>query len=113
VRRTLLLLAAAPLVLAGCGDSGPDDEKVTPQSESMPTCSEVWVEGKVLPADYTGCVDEGGVLQVSQIKDCSSIDGSFTTFHQDFYAVLGQQIHSDVKSQEYKQAYGVCFGTDW
>ncbi len=112
MRRTLLLLAAAPLLLSGCGDSGSDDE-VTPQSESLPACSDVWVEGKVLPDDYTGCVDEDKVLQVSEIKDCTSIDASFTTFGQEYYAVLGQQIHSDVASEDYKQAYGVCFGTDW
>ncbi|MFN8195605.1 MAG: hypothetical protein U0R80_15140 [Nocardioidaceae bacterium] len=111
-RRTLLLLAAAPLVLVGCGDGG-SDEKASPASESMPACASVWVEGKTLPADYAGCVDADGVLQVSEIKECSSTDGSFTTFGKEFFAYVGQPIHTGLDSQDYQQAYGICFGTDW
>jgi len=114
VRRPLvLLLAAVPLLVAGCGDANPADPGVTPASESMPACGDVWVEGQTLPKDYQGCTDDKGVLQVSEIKKCTSADGEFTTYGDGFFAMLGEKISQGTASETYQQAYATCFGTDW
>lgn len=109
-----LLLVSVPLLLAGCGGgSNPADTGVTPASDSLPGCAEVWVVGERLPDDYEGCVDAEGTLQVSEIKDCTSAEGRFTTFGDNLFAMLGEEIHRDTGSLEYRQIYGTCFGTDW
>jgi len=114
VRRPLVLfLSAAPLLLAGCGDANPADPGVTPASDSLSACSDIWVEGQTLPKDYRGCTDDDGVLQVSEIKKCTSADGSFTTYGDSFFAMLGQKIGQGTTSEEYQQTYATCFGAAW
>jgi hypothetical protein len=108
--RPLLVLPVLLLALAGCADA----VEVTPKSESMPACADVWVGGDRLPADYEGCVDEDGVLQVSEIKQCTSADGSFTTYDGSYFALLGGTISdAGTSSQEYDALHAQCFGSDW
>lgn len=57
MRRGLLVLLAVSL--AACG-SGSDS-----QSNSPPSCSSVWVQGRDLPKSYNGCVDGSRRISVS------------------------------------------------
>lgn len=98
-------------LLTGCGDDGPI---ATPASKSMPDCSEVWVAGKTLPADYAGCVGSDGVLEASEIKKCSTAKGSFVSFDSDYFAILGGEISDEgTDSAAYNAAYLHCFGQGW
>jgi len=109
---SVLATIAAALVLGGCGaDHNPADPGATPKSESLPACHQIWVKGRTLPKDYQGCVDSDGVLQVSEVKQCPSSDGALTTYHQDYFALLGQKIDRGVDSTAYQQTYAICFGT--
>lgn len=108
----VLATIAAVFVLGGCGaDHNPADPGATPKSESLPACHQIWVKGRTLPKDYQGCVDSDGVLQVSEVKQCPSSDGALTTYHQDYFALLGQKIDRGVDSTAYQQTYAICFGT--
>jgi hypothetical protein len=104
-----VLVPVALTLVSGCGDDG-----VTPRSESLPACTDVWVAGGILPADYSGCVGDDDVLEVSEIRKCSSAGGSFTTFGGTFFAILGQEI-SDAGpgSAEYDRLHQECFATGW
>ncbi|HQR26559.1 MAG TPA: hypothetical protein PLP61_05915 [Nocardioides sp.] len=107
--RPLLLAPAAVLLLAGCGQQG----SVTPLSETLPGCSEVWVDGGTLPADYRGCVGADDVLEVSEVRKCSSAEGSFVTFDR-FFALAGGPISdAGTESATYQQLYQQCFRTGW
>lgn len=98
-------------LLTGCGTNGPI---ATPASKSMPACSEVWVAGKTLPADYVGCVGSGGVLEASEIKKCSTAKGSFVSFDSSYFAILGGTISDrGTASTAYTAAYQHCFGQGW
>ena len=102
-------LAALAALLTGCGDDAP-----TPASESLPSCDQVWVAGEDLPEDYAGCKDGDGVLQVSEIKECTKTDQRFTAYGDTYYAILGAPIHDDGQSSStYQELYAGCFGTDW
>ncbi len=107
-----LLVAGVALaaLLTGCGrDEGP-----TPVSETLPACDDIWVAGETIPEDYEGCRDEDGVLQVSEIKECTKSDDRFTTFGEEFYGLLGGAIRDDgLSSPSYDELYAGCFGTDW
>ena len=109
--RLLLTCVALAATLTACADSTP---VVTPKGETLPACDEVWVAGQTLPGDYEGCSDDEGVLMVSEVKKCTSIDGSFTTFGARYFAMLGGEV-SDAgqTSPEYDQAYTACFGSNW
>lgn len=104
-------LAWVPLVLAaGCGDG----DGYTATSERLPTCAEVWVAGQTLPADYEGCVGEDGVLEVSEIKKCSSSAGSLTTFDDTYFSLLGSEINdAGLSSPAYDALYRQCFPSGW
>lgn len=102
------VLLAATALLGGCGD---DPDEVTPKSETLPVCDDVWVAGNTLPEDYEGCKDADGVLVVSDVKQCTETDGSFTTFAARYYAMLGGEIHDDGQSSSgYATLYVACLG---
>lgn len=106
-------LLLATTALSSCGSDTPDHPGVTPKSETLPTCADVWVKGRLLPEDYAGCVDGEGVIQVSEIKDCTSDAGRFTTYDEKYYAILGSKIGFGLNSVGYHQAYTACFTGDW
>lgn len=108
-------LAAGCVVLAGCGGSAdPVDPGVTPLSDSLPACADVWVEGASLPEDYAGCVDDDGVLQASVSQKCTSVDGSLTTYADTYFVFQNGRVRAGgAEDPAYQQAYGVCFGAGW
>jgi hypothetical protein len=108
--RVALAAALVPL-LAACGSDKPD---VTPASESLPACADVWVAGETLAGDYEGCVDEDGVLNVPEIQDCTENDDQITTFDARFFSLLGGEISdAGFTSTDYDQVFASCFGDDW
>lgn len=111
--RLAAVLLLATMALSSCGSDDPQRPEVTPKSQTLPACAEVWVEGKVLPAGYEGCVDGDGVLQVSEIKDCTSDAGKFTTYDQKYFAIVGHEIGFGLNSPAYHEAYSACFTGDW
>lgn len=111
--RLLAVLLATPL-LAACGAS----TEPSPASETMPACAEVWQAGETLPADYAGCVDEDGSLQVSNAQACTadtSQDGqAFATFGTSLYALTDGEIHQGAfNTPTYDELYRACFGAQW
>ncbi|MFW6774700.1 hypothetical protein ACOACO_10480 [Nocardioides sp. CPCC 205120] len=48
---------------AGSGASGAPAD--------APACAEVWVVGGSIPADYEGCLDEEGTLEVAETTECT------------------------------------------
>ncbi len=107
-----LIVAGVALaaLLTGCGD----DEGPAPASETLPTCDDIWVAGETIPEDYAGCTDGDGVLQVSDVQECTKNDQQFTTFGDRFYGVLGGAIRDDgLESPSYAELYAGCFGADW
>lgn len=104
------MLAAVCLALTGCGN----ESAPPPLSETLPACDEVWVAGQILPDDYAGCRDGDGVLQVSEIKNCTKNDEQLTTYGDMFYALLGSKVYDDgVDSPAYDELYAGCFGASW
>ncbi|HEY6548181.1 MAG TPA: hypothetical protein VI589_09755 [Vicinamibacteria bacterium] len=101
----LLALVLALVPLAACGDQ--------PASETLPDCSDVWVDGRTLPEDYEGCMEDG-TIQVSETKKCSATEGSFVTFDEKHFAILGQEVSdAGVSSTEYQEAAQACFPGGW
>ena len=76
---------------------------------SAPACSDVWSEGTVVPADYTGC-EEAGSLQPLEATDCD--DGTaLTTFADEYFAVLGEKVQAGgPDSAAYADALKACQG---
>lgn len=85
--RGTLSVNVAALCLAtvtSCGGGG---------DHSSSKCSEIWVEGKTLPKNYDGCVEDNGDLAAAAIYDCD--DGtSFTSWDDRFYGIMGGTIHA-------------------
>ena len=106
------LSAAVLTLVALLGGCGSDEEP--PLSETLPACESLWVAGETIPDDYDGCRDDEGVLQVSEVKDCTANDERFTTYGARFYGLLGGKVHDDgVDSSAYSELYLACFGSDW
>lgn len=97
-----LLLAIA---LTACGDK-PDGNSPSGEGD-LPKCSDVWVNGETLPADYDGCAN-GGTTEAAVTIDCTD-GGEFTTYDDRFFAVLGGKItEADPDSESYTEAYNAC-----
>jgi hypothetical protein len=110
LRRTLA--RAAPLVavaalLGGCGIGG-----APPASETLPSCDDVWVAGGTIPDGYTGCRDGDGVLQVSDLVECTESDGTLTTFGGTFFGLVGEAVHDGgLASPGYTELRDRCVGS--
>jgi hypothetical protein len=107
-----LLVAGVALaaLLSGCGSA----VLPTPAGDTLPSCEDVWVAGGTIPEDYAACRDDDGVLQVSEVQECTSTDQRFTTFGDGFYGVLGGVVYDDgLDSPSYDELYAGCFGADW
>jgi hypothetical protein len=99
-----LALAALSLGLAACGSNSTAD--------NLPSCAEVWVDGKTLPGDYGGCGNDDSITAAVTIN-CK--DGSkFTTYEDRFFAILGGTVHANVgepgTDPAYVAAYDACVG---
>lgn len=98
----ILSAAVAAVALVACRGDGSNGFSI----EDLPKCSEVWVEGKTLPANYHGCTD-GGDITTSLIIDCIG-DLKFTTYDR-FHAFLGGTItKAGPNSQENLGALSAC-----
>lgn len=85
--RFVPLAAAAVLLISACGDDQQDGD----ESTAMPRCSDVWVEGEVLPEDYEGCRDGAAVVR-PEFVDCEREDGRLTTYRSRYVALLGSAV---------------------
>lgn len=84
----------------------------------VPVCSELWVVGNTLPADYAGCDQDG--MTVGEIGvDC--VDGETALFvfenpqtgEDQFFAITGQKVGDatdDSDGGRYATAYADCTG---
>lgn len=76
----LLTLLVAP----ACGNGQRD------LGDAVPECSDVWVAGRTLPADYTGCREFGAVVRPDRF-DCPDSDDVAVKFG-DYFGILGGEI---------------------
>lgn len=124
------------LLVAGCGDNGsdpntgpsaaptgvvpsasatgtPGSEFLTPvpkeSAEALPKCSELWVVGQTLPADYEGCRTEGGIDQGARYP-CTDGNGELVGHNDQFFARLGGPIkaYGDDEADFSRELYEVC-----
>lgn len=116
----ILTAAAAVVALlmlaAGCG--GDDKPKtnldaLAEVADSAPKCSEVWVVGKALPADYEGCADASGTLIFNAAFQCK--DGSeLSSFEDRLWVVAPAGVIADAGAEgtddddAYAAAYRAC-----
>lgn len=125
----VLVALCASVVLGACGTEDGDDPAADSASEStsespsetpsesdtstepgaLPECSAVWVDGQVLPEDYTACTSEGETIKPAKRK--CGYGASFLEQDGQFYAMLGQPITDagDLEtSEEYQQLLTTC-----
>lgn len=129
-RRLLVGLAAAVILLLGstaCGNTGTgasDDpsadasasaspsESPSEDTQPVPDCSEVWVDGAKLPAEYENCAGEDGAVVQDELVECES--GQVIFVHQEnFYAAQGgtiTQVEDVFNNPEFKEILQVCKG---
>lgn len=135
--RIIAALAAALLLLAGCGEDTdePDADDTPTVAESSsdstteaaptgpPACAEVWVPGQTLPADFAGCT-EGGATVSDVGVECA--DGATTLYvyenpttgEDQYFGITGQEIgNADDDADDdgaddapYAKAYSTCTG---
>lgn len=113
MRTRLAICAALALLATGCSgdDTGADDSGSAATAESgTPACSEVWIDGETLPGDYEGCTNDDGSIEAAATLECDSGIGTFATYQDEFFALLGGEItEAPSDSEEYAAAYEDCF----
>lgn len=125
----VLVALCASVVLGACGTENGDDTAADSASEStsespsetpsesdtstepgaLPECSDVWVDGQVLPEDYTACTSEGETIKPAK-RRCG-YGASFLEQDGQFYAMLGKPVTDagDLEtSEEYQQLLTTC-----
>ena len=119
MRIALVLLSL--VLVAGCGDgrdpksdpssSGaqpgasskpsaePGSEFMPPGAEetaaALPKCSEIWVAGQTLPADYAGCQTDSGGLDQGSKYVCTDGGADLIGHNEQFFARLGGPIQEN------------------
>lgn len=113
--RIAVVLLISLVFAAGCGGNSdptsgptgaqnsaateqPGSEFLTPvpkeSAEALPECSEVWVVGKTLPADYAGCrIAEGGIDQGAKYA-CTDGKGELVGYNEEFFARRGGPVRA-------------------
>lgn len=83
------------------GPSGRNDELVE--------CSEVWVDGEPIEADYQGCLLDGEPVLPNR-EVCENED-QLVTFEDEYYAILGEEVvEASTDSAEYAAVVQECSG---
>lgn len=109
--RTLIpALAATLLLLVSCGDGdgggGGDEGATNMGADDYPTCSDVWVEGDLLPDDFEGCMEGDTIVDVA-FTECADGERELR-IHQtaagedQFFSLTGEPI--EVYTDEAKSA---------
>ena len=110
MKRVTPALVAVLLVVSACGadddgtaagpstsPSGAESATSPGSGVDLPECSQVWVEGEQLPADYEGCLEDGVVLE-GVVTDC--VGKGQLVQHQDqagattHFALTGRRIQA-------------------
>jgi hypothetical protein len=117
------ILLAASLAACGGGDDeptkAPEATTETTAAESLPQCSDVWVDGKTIPADYEGCVGDDGVTVPADAKQCGDGPEKFVQYQYTkdeitypFVAILGEKVieYIDDENAPYAKTFDKCGG---
>ncbi len=108
--RIALGLSALVLTFTGvaCSDQTENNESGTAgRSDELGECADVWIDGETLDAGYQGCSIDGEPM-LPNVVTCESGD-QFTTFDDQFFAVLGGEItEAPADSAEYTAALEEC-----
>ncbi len=109
MRLTLGLLALVlALTGAACSDQTENNESGSAgRADELGECTDIWIDGEILDAGYQGCTIEGRPM-LPNVVTCESGD-QFTTFDDEFFAVLGGEItEASADSSEYTAAVEEC-----
>lgn len=132
-------VAAAVLLLAGCGSEGDGETQAedtssptastspsatpsptsapapttTPAPPGTPACAALWQAGRTLPKGYDGCADAAGLLVAADVLGCSSGQG-LIRYDERFWAVAGGPVQGGkgalADSRDYQKVVSTCRG---
>ncbi|MBC9732426.1 hypothetical protein [Nocardioides marmotae] len=71
--------------------SSPSATDISDLVAGLPPCPEVWVDGSTLPADYAGCKEAGGGIDLGVVLECADGAG-LAAYHDRLWAHLGGEI---------------------
>ncbi|MDF9715579.1 hypothetical protein INN71_07580 [Nocardioides sp. ChNu-153] len=100
---------------SGSADSGASSDASGAPADA-PACTEVWVAGGSIPADYAGCLAEDGSLEVAETTECA--DGRQLLTGPSGFGFAGETAtptpagldEPDPASPEYAAALADCTG---
>ena len=114
----IVLVLLGLLLVAGCGNSDQDQPSPQPtgvvpsskatgtpgseflspipkeSAETLPKCDDVWVVGKTLPADYSGCQIDGGGVDRGATYACTDGGSELIGYNEQFFARLGGPVRA-------------------